>query len=348
MDRRYFGVDAGADTVAICALDEAGGTCGELSCSSHPPTVVEQLLALGANENCTVGIEAGGCGTQLSRALRAAGMNVRVLNARYVSVFLKLTQNKTDRNDAKGIAQIVRSGASAVPDVLIKTEAIQMLRSELVLRNRLMAQRIALENALRGTIRLNGGRLARVFSGSHLHRLACEEVERLRADGIDIGELVEPVLDLLVALRKTLERSDRRLTRRANDLDVCKRFMSIPGVGVFCALSFYTAVENPDRFINSADVGPYFGLVPQVSQSGSGSRYGRISRMGNTMTRTHLVIAAMSMMQQGNRDSYLRRWALGIAERAGRGKARVALARKLATVMLAMWKSGETFRHELV
>jgi hypothetical protein len=122
--------------------------------------------------------------------------------------------------------------------------------------------------------------------------------------------------------------------------------MTIPGVGVICALSFYTAIEDPYRFRHSDDVGPYLGLVPKVTESGHSSRHGRITKMGNTMTRTHLIAAAMSLMQQADQDCALRRWALSLAERGGRPKARTALARKLAVIMLSMWKTEQVFEPE--
>lgn len=346
MHRLSIGIDSGADTVAICAINEDGHILGEAACSATASSVIEQLAQLGAAGECTVGIEAGDCSTSLTRKLRTAGFSVRVLDTRRVSGFLKITQNKTDRNDARGIAEIVRLNNAAVPDVMVKAEAIQLLRSELVLRHQLVAQRVAGENALRSTFRLHGGRLTRASSGSHLKRMVREETLRLASEGIDLGDVVEPVVTLMVSLRQALEQSSLRLAHRAEDLEVCSRFMAIPGVGSICALSFYTAIENPHRFEHSRDVGPYLGMVPKVSQSGSSFRKGRISRAGNTMTRTHLVTAATSMMRQEKKDSDLRRWAMRIVERSGRGKARVALARKLATVMLAMWKSGEPFRFD--
>ena len=347
MGQLAFGIDAGGDTVAICAVDPAGTITGEICCDASPAVVIENLTELGATQQTIAGLEAGGCGVRLARKLREAGFNVRVLETRYVSGFLKLTQNKTDRNDAQGIAEIVRLGARGVPDVMVKTEAMQMLRSEIVLRHRLMAQRIALENALRGTFRLNGGKLGRLFSGTHLERSVEEELDRLRNEGTDLRVVIGPAAALLVELRRTIERADRRLSHIAAELDACGRFMTIPGVGSICSLSFYTAIENPHRFERATDVGPYLGLVPRVSQSGHSFRSGRISRMGNTMTRTHLVTAAKSMMQQADKDSEMRRWAMKLVERSGRGKARVALARKLATAMLSMWKSGEPFRRDL-
>lgn len=344
MTPMFVGIDAGEDSAALCALDQSGAIVGEISCDAASNMVIEKLGELHATSETVIGIEAGGCGRPIARKLRAAGFQLRVLETKYVSRFLKVRQNKTDRNDTRGIAEIVRLGATAVPDVLIKPEAIQMLRSELVLRQRLLAQRVALENALHGTLRLSGGQLCRIFSGTHLERTLREKLDRLFAGGIDLREVIEPVAAILVELRMTIERGDRRLEHIAQDLEVCRRLMTIPGVGRICALSFYTAIADPYRFERNSDVGPYLGLVPRISQSGSLNIAGRITKTGNRMTRTHLVAAAGSMMVQAKKDSELRRWALRIKERSGHGKARVALARKLAVVMLAMWKSGEPFR----
>ncbi len=259
---------------------------------------------------------------------------------------MKVRQNKTDRNDARGIAEIVRLGLSVVPAVMVKSSELQRLRSELVLRDRLMKQRTATENAIRAVFRLNGGRITRSWSGTHLDRCAKVEIARLKHTSIDLTEVLLPVLEIAVALRKTLERTTRRLDRIARDDPICRLLMSMPGVGTICALSFYTALEDPRRFVDNADVGPYLGLVPRVSQSGGSAHYGRITHRGNTMTRTHLVTAAKSLMQQPKQDCQLRRWAINLAERAGRRKAQVALARKMAITLLAMWKSGQSFTAE--
>lgn len=148
MAQLFFGIDASADTMAICATDELGIVLAETSCRATPATVIDELRALGAYPGSVLGIEAGWCGSVLIRRLRREGFVVRVLSTRYVNGYLKLTQNKSDRNDARGIAEIVRLGANAVPDVLVKGEAIQMLRSEIVLRAQLVSQRVALEAAI--------------------------------------------------------------------------------------------------------------------------------------------------------------------------------------------------------
>lgn len=340
----WVGIDAGADVVAICILDAGGSILREVSADASVSAIEEVLPK--HTEGLIVGIEAGGTAIHLTRGLRKIGYDVRVLETRHVHAFLGLRQNKSDRNDARGIADILRLGWQAVPQVLVKSERSQRLRSELVLRHRLMQQRIATEAAMRGILRANGGKISRAWSGTHLEKTVVAELERLRAIGIDLGEVLLPTLEVVVTVRRTLEAITRRLTRVAREDEVCSRLMTVPGVGCISALSFYTAIDEPSRFVRNEDVGPYLGLAPKLNQSGQTSRMGRISKRGNQMTRSHLVSAAKVLMQLSKQDSELRRWAIDLKERAGPSKARVALARKLAVVMLAIWKSGRRFNPE--
>jgi hypothetical protein len=137
---------------------------------------------------------------------------------------------------------------------------------------------------------------------------------------------------------------DHELRRFAFENDVCKRFMEIPGVGPIGALTFYTAVGEPARFRRTADVGSYLGLTPKLHHSGLTQRVGRISKMGHVATRTLLVRASTHFMRCSAKDTALIAWASQVEQRRGRGRARIALARKLATIMLAMWKTGEPYR----
>lgn len=137
---------------------------------------------------------------------------------------------------------------------------------------------------------------------------------------------------------------DRDLRIMARSKEVCRRFMGIPGVGPICTLTFYAAVSEPYRFRRSADVGCYLGLTPRIYQSGLTRRVGRISKMGNKDARSLLVTASTRFMTHSPRDVAIYAWAKGVELRRGKFKSRVALARKLAGVMLAMWKSGEPYR----
>jgi len=136
---------------------------------------------------------------------------------------------------------------------------------------------------------------------------------------------------------------DRELKHTAYENDVCRRLMEIPGVGPLCALTFYAAVDDPHRFSRSAEIGSYFGLAPRVNESGLTSRKARISKMGNKSVRSLLVHAAGLYIRYSKPDSAVRDWALRIEERRGRLPSRVALARKLSVIMLAIWKGGGHF-----
>jgi transposase len=340
---RWIGLDTSIDTVAICILSKPGRVLGEHTAPCTASAITSCLQRYRLSPEAILGVEAGSTGTQVTRDLRSLGYHIEVLETQNVSAFLSVRQNKSDRNDARGIADALRLGEGVVPRVHLKGLACQHIRSAIVLRHQLVGQRVALENAIGALLRLNGGRLRNVWSATSLRRNAESELERLRSLGADIRDIASPCLDLAVRLRQLIEQMDKRLERSAREDDVCRRLMTVPGVGWLCALSFYTAIECPDRFAKAEDVAPYFGLVPKLHESGQVSRLGHISKRGSRFTRTHLVTAAQSLLRQSGDESVLRQWALAIQARAGRSKARVALARKIAIVLLALWKSGEAF-----
>jgi transposase len=147
-------------------------------------------------------------------------------------------------------------------------------------------------------------------------------------------------------MRSYLKTLDERLELTAKEQPICRRFMEIPGVGPICALSFYSAIEEPTRFGRNSDVGAYLGLVPKVRQSGQSTVRLRISKMGSSMTRGHLGTAALQHLRYAKSD--LQAWGESLAERIGKQRARTAVSRKLAVTMLAMWKSGEPYQSSRV
>jgi transposase len=136
---------------------------------------------------------------------------------------------------------------------------------------------------------------------------------------------------------------DRELKHAAGENEVCRRLMEVPGVGPLCALTYYAAVDDPHRFSRTSDIGSYFGLAPRIHESGLTSRKSRISKMGSKSVRSLLVHAATVHLMYEKRDSALHDWTLRLEHRRGRRPSRVALARKLAVIMLAIWKSGGHF-----
>jgi transposase len=338
----WIGLDVGAELTSVSVLTRSGEILHEQRCGSSYSEVRGALRGFGPRRTETVAIEAGSFSMDLCRTLRAAGYPVRILETRTTSKFLAYNRNKTDSNDARGLAEAARLGRTLVPEVRLKTIQCQTLRSRLVLRHRMTQQRVSLQLAVRSIFRLYG---MRVRGGKRLSTEASASLMSLqRQQGIDLSADVAPLLEMIDWLLEYLKRIDLELLKIAKEHPVCSRFMEVPGVGHICALSIFTALENESRFTQARDVGPFLGLVPRLSQSGQMLRSGRISRMGNGLTRLHLNMAASVLLFCTKRNSALRDWGIALAERRGRGKARTAVARKIAVMLLAMWKNGSHYQ----
>src|SRR3989449_4565478 len=250
---------------------------------------------------------------------------------------LKAQINKTDRNDARGIAQMMRAGLYR--PVHVKTLRSQKLRMLLTHRKLLQSKAIAIENDLRATLRNFGLKVGMIGTIKFETRIR-ELVENLP----DLAVLVEPLLIVRRVLRQQIGMLHRRLLAVVRDDDVCRRLMTTPGVGPVVALTYRATVDVPTRFRNSKAVGAVFGLTPSRYQSGESDRIGRISRCGDEMTRMMLYEAAQSMLVRSAKWSWLKAWAMKIARHRGMNKAIVALARRLAVIMHRIWFDGTEFR----
>jgi len=340
-ERLWVGLDVGADDMVVCGTDDQGRVIFEQSV----PTTAAALDAVLRPEKRRIkliGLESGSQAIPLTRSLRRLGYRVAVYNARQSSKFLAIRQNKTDRNDARGLADIARLGRDSVSEVRVKSKECQRLRSMLVTRQKLVRLKVALDGALRSLIRLNGGKLERSANDVARRSKVATQLKLIRKrEKIDLSEDVEAMLTLSEALGAFLTSMDSRLSKKAADLPVCRNFLAIPGVGPICALSFYSAIDDPARFKRNADVGPYLGMVPIVRQSGQSTSRRRISKMGDPMTRSYLSTAALVHLRFAK--SALSQWGASLAERRGKRQAQIAVGRKLAVLMLAMWKSNEPY-----
>ena len=340
----WAGLDTGAETSRLCVIN---GELAPVLDATLNSTAEEIIAALAPSRAHIVEIaaEATSSSIPLARGLRDAGYRVILYEAWQVSRYLRVRRNKTDNNDARGLAELAKLQLPSMRPVYLKSLEAQRLRAKLQFRHKLLRQRLTCENMMRSLIRLHGG--GKVKPGHvawTVERNVRAALDTVRGEtGIDLSDDVLPLLDLAVAIRHFVERLDKDFVALARAHPVCSRFLQIPGVGPICAISFYTAVEDPFRFAHAADIGPYLGLTPKVRQSGTSRRHGHISKLGNLLTRSHLVMAATILMQDKMDDMPLKAWALSLAERAGSGKARVALARRLAVIMLAMWKNGSEF-----
>lgn len=342
-NRLWAGLDVGVETTSICVIDEAGTVLHEVTCPTKVKSVHAELAFIKRRKSASVAMESGN-GLSLARALLTLGYQVDIYESRQLSGFLKVRRVKTDAGDAYGIAQAGRIGACLVSKIHLKSLECQFLSARLRIRRHLSRARVRAVHLLCRQLEQFGGRVSRSTRSPALKERVEEELRTLfgRNSTPMVVEL-RRLLDLCLDLMKREKEIDRDLARFAQSNEVCRRFMEIPGVGPMCALSFYAAVSEPQRFRRSADVGSYLGLTPRMYQSGLTRRSGRISKMGNKEARSMLFTASMRFMTCSSPDVAMHAWARGVEQRRGKFKARVALARKLSTVMLAMWKKDQPY-----
>jgi transposase len=205
-------------------------------------------------------------------------------------------------------------------------------------RKLLQSKAIAVDNDLRGTLRNFGLKVGMVGTARFEARIK-ELVENLP----DIAALVEPLLIVRRVLREQIAVLHRRLLVIVKDDAVCRRLMTVPGVGPVVALTYRATVDVPARFRNSRAVGAGLGLTPCKHQSGESDYTGAISKCGDEMMRVMLYEAAQILLMRSTRWSWLKVWAMQIARRRGMKKATVALARRLAVIMHRIWVDGTEF-----
>jgi len=330
------GLDVSVKETCVCIVDDAGRIVREVRVASEPEALL-QVLAKPAYRFKRIGLEAGPLSQWLFSALAEAGLPVICVETRHMRAALKAQINKTDRNDARGIAQMMRAGLYR--PVHVKTLRSQKLRMLLTHRKLLQSKAIAIENDLRATLRNFGLKVGVVGTVKFEARIK-ELVENLP----DLVILVEPLLIVRRVVREQIGILHRRLLAIVRDDDVCRRLMTIPGVGPVVALTYRVTVDVPARFRNSKAVGAAFGLTPSKYQSGESDRTGGISRCGDDMMRTMLYEAAQSMLFHSSKWSWLKAWAMKVARQRGMKKAIVALARRLAVIMHRIWVDGTDFR----
>jgi len=332
----YFaGLDVSVKHTSVCIVDETGKIVREVKVASEPAALLA-VLPSPTYHFKRIGLEAGPLSQWLFSALADAGLPVVCVETRHMRAVLKAQINKTDRNDARGIAQMMRVGLYR--PVHVKTLRSQKLRMLLTHRKLLQSKAIAIENDLRGTLRNFGLKVGMAGRTKFEAR-----IKELVEDFPDLAALVEPLLVVRRTLREQLDLLNRRLLAVVRDDEVCRRLMTVPGVGPVVALTYRATVDVAARFRKSKSVGAVFGLTPARDQSGERDRPGAISRCGDDMMRTTLYEAAQIVLVHSAKWSWLNAWAMKVARHRGMKKAIVALARRLAVIMHRIWVDGTEF-----
>jgi transposase len=330
----YVGLDVSLAETAIAVVDDSGVLLWRGRAASEPDAIAA-MLARRAPGAVRIGLEAGQLSGWLTQGLAQRGLPVLCIDARHAKAALSLRVNKTDANDAEGLAQIMRVGWFR--QVTVKTGDAEAVRALLVARAQLVRQVTALKNTVRGLLKTFGLVLPK--------RLGARFAAGAR--GVIAGEpraaVIEPLLAVLEAVRAQLDLYDRMVRARARGDAAARLLMSAPGVGPVVALAFAAGVGDPARFARSASVGVYFGLTPRREQSGEVDWSGHISRRGDAMVRGLLFEAAKVLMSRTTRPSALKDWGARLAARKGARLATVAVARKLAVILHRMCITGERF-----
>ena len=332
----YAGIDVSLELSSVCVVDSSGKIVREVKVASEPEALLQHFAALGLPVT-RVGLEAGPLSQWLRAGLVDAGLEVVLLETRHVKAALSAMPVKTDRKDARGIAQLLRMGWYR--PVHVKSTDAQAVRALLVGRKLLQAKLLDIELSIRGILRGYGLKVGAVSRGRFEARI------RDLIEGHDmLATVIGAMLQARAALWNEFTRLHRTMLKIARADPVCQRLMSAPGVGALVAVTYRSAVDDPGRFAKSRTVGAYFGLTPKKYQSGETDFDGGITKVGDAMVRTALYEAAHIMLTRATRFSTLKRWAMDVAKRRGMKRAKVALARKLATVLHRIWADVSQFR----
>jgi len=332
----YVGLDVSLKETAVCVIDGEGNRVWQGKCASNPEDM-ETVIRRRAPLAVRIALETGPLCVWHWHALRAVDLPVVCIHARHAKAALMMQLNKTDPNDALGLAQIVRCGWYR--EVEVKSIDSHRVRLLLSARSRFVEMRTTLYNQIRGLVKTFGIVLGPGKGGTFVR-----EVEaKMPADPV-----IETVIGSLLSIWKTvtlqLQKLDSEIGAIARKSTVHQNLMTVPGIGAITAAAYVATIDSPERFSRAKDVGAYLGLTPRRYQSGEVDRTGRISKCGDSMLRSLLFEAAHALLTRTRRKSALRNWGLALAKKTGPAKAKVAVARKLAVIMHRMWAEGTAFR----
>jgi transposase len=334
----YFaGLDISLRSINVCVVDDQGNVVAEGKTDAEAADLVAFLDALDVVIT-TIGLEAGMLTQYLTYGLQFAGYSVHCMESRQVKAALSAMRNKTDKNDARGIAQILRSGWYS--RVHIKSMESHRVRALLTSRRALLDKCIDLENEIRGIFKIFGVKLPPKLGHGSFDRAVRPLIEADEA----LSMSLLPVLDVRLELYRSYRELDNRTRHLAEQDPICQRFMTAPGVGFVTALAYKSGVDDPMRFKRSRTVGAHFGLTSRRHQSGEVDFDGHISRCGDAAVRTALYTAANALLTRSSKWSSLKAWGMKVAKTRGHKKAVIAVARKLAVILHRMWIDDTQFR----
>lgn len=337
----FAALDVSQEETAICVVGQDGAILAEAKVPTCPDTIARWLAERSFNLE-RLGMETGPLAVWLWNALSERQLPIVCIDARHANGVLKMMPNKTDKQDARGLAQIVRTGWFKA--VQIKSHSAYVNRAMLTARDALVGMRVRLENEIRGLLKTFGIMFGKRVGG--FKRRADEIIERELAVAPELIPVFEALMQARRDILARIAVLDKKIQAIARRHETVRLLMTAPGVGPITAMAVVAAFDDAARFRSSSSVGAYLGLTPRRYESGEVSRNGRVSKRGDKFTRKCLYEAANAIFSRKLGGPRLREWAKSIAERTGPRKAKVALARKLAVTLHAMWRTNTPFREE--
>lgn len=331
----YIGLDVSLKETAI-SIRRDGKRIWRGKCSSDP-RIVAEIIHRRAPDVARVVFETGPLSVWFYHALSAYGAPAICIDARHAKAALDMAPNKTDANDADGLAQLAEVGYYR--EVRVKQYDSMLIRTLIGSRCQLLKMQLEMTNQIRGVMKTFGLVIpkgsGRIFEGHVRERLADNEA---------LAQIILPMLDAWRSIRTQAAALTRQVIAVARTDKNCQLLMSIPGVGAITSVAFSAAIEAPDNFRNSRSVGAWLGLTTRRYQSGEVDFNGQISRRGDPYLRGLLYEAATVILTRCRADSDLRAWGVKLRERLGFKRAAVAVARKLAVIMHTLLKTGRAFK----
>lgn len=331
----HAGLDVSLKETAVCVVNDLGKITFERMVPTDP-VIIAACLDKNAPGLERFGLESGATSAWLWREFHKMDLPVICLDSRHAHRVLSMRRNKNDRNDARGLADLVRMGWYR--EARVRSLDAQFIRSLLLSRQQLLETRREIENKIRGALKTLG-----MMTGSTKGRSFMPRVVALRADHQWLGPVLDPLLAARTAIAVQLKAVSKSILDIARDDADIRRMMTVPGVGAMTALAFKAAIDDPKRFTSSTKVGPYLGLTPRQYQSGESEWIGGIGRTNDPLLRTYLYEAAGSLTTRVRRDCHLKAWALRLAKRIGWKRASIAVARKIAAILHTIWRNGTFF-----
>lgn len=328
----HVGIDVHVKYSEICILSEEGEV---LERRQVPTTEAALKRVFRGRRRARLIMECGPMTPWLYRVLRSVGHEVVVVNPRRVRLIAESTL-KSDAIDAEILARLSRMDGVLLGSVYQRSTSAQLLRTRLRIRSVMVQVRTKLINSVRGVLRAHGYRMPRCTTDRFVGKFVDLEVDDT------LRQILDPMLEMICQVSEQVASLTAELQAMSDEDELMARLRSVPGVGPLVSISFVAWVDRPERFARSRDVGACLGLRPRVRGSGGKIQHGRITREGDGEMR-RLLVQAAHVALRSRQETRLKRWALALAERAGKKKAVVALARKIAIVLHRLWVTGDDF-----